>query len=271
MLEEYKKTIIFSSISVVILILIVVFCLVDISLGPIKISSISTILKQHTIITTAKNDLTTQQNLYKSAVSAQDTEKKNFDSEKAKYDAISDETVNIIKEATAIENYSIEYMWIRLGNYAKTNNLSIVLVEPGGSSSAGSSTTGTGTTTTPTSDTTGNAATGASTTANDTTNTGANAGTTGTDATGGAGAAGSGTASANKDPNTATGNNSAGSGSNSVLKIQVSGSYMNVSDFIFQVENDKELKFKLDNISMEYVSGTTIKATFDVKNIIIKK
>lgn len=259
MLEEYKKTIIFSSISVVILILIVVFCLVDISLGPIKISSISTILKQHTIITTAKNDLTTQQNLYKSAVSAQETEKKNFDSEKAKYDAISDETVNIIKEATAIENYSIEYMWIRLGNYAKTNNLSIVLVEPGGSSSAGSSTTGTGTTTTPTSDTTGTAATGA------------NLGTTGTDATGGAGAAGSGTASANKDPNTATGNNSAGSGSNSVLKIQVSGSYMNVSDFIFQVENDKELKFKLDNISMEYVSGTTIKATFDVKNIIIKK
>ena len=46
---------------------------------------------------------------------------------------------------------------------------------------------------------------------------------------------------------------------------------MNVSDFVFAVENDNELKFKLDNISMEYLSGTSIKATFDVKNMIIKK
>ena len=37
------------------------------------------------------------------------------------------------------------------------------------------------------------------------------------------------------------------------------------------IENDTELRFKLDNISMEYVSGTTIKTTFDVKNMIIKK
>ena len=56
-----------------------------------------------------------------------------------------------------------------------------------------------------------------------------------------------------------------------VLKIQVTGSYINVSDFIFEVENDKDLKFKLDNISIEYVSGRTIKATFDVKNTIILK
>ena len=55
------------------------------------------------------------------------------------------------------------------------------------------------------------------------------------------------------------------------MKIQVKGSYMDISDFIFEVENDKALRFKLDNISIEYVSGTTIKANFDVKNLIIKK
>ena len=46
---------------------------------------------------------------------------------------------------------------------------------------------------------------------------------------------------------------------------------MNTSDFIFEVENDTSLRFKLDNISMDYVQGTTIKTTFDVKNITVNK
>ena len=36
-----------------------------------------------------------------------------------------------------------------------------------------------------------------------------------------------------------------------VLQIQVTGSYLDLSDFIFEVENDDELNFKLDNILME--------------------
>ena len=55
------------------------------------------------------------------------------------------------------------------------------------------------------------------------------------------------------------------------MKIQLQGSYIDISDFIFEVENDDELKFKLDNIRIEYVEGTTIKATIDVKNTIIVK
>ncbi|MEG0872568.1 MAG: hypothetical protein RSG48_01190, partial [Clostridia bacterium] len=61
------------------------------------------------------------------------------------------------------------------------------------------------------------------------------------------------------------------SNADTVFKIQVSGSYIDVSDFIFEVENDKDLRFKLDNISIEYVSGNKIKANFDVKNLSIKK
>lgn len=38
-----------------------------------------------------------------------------------------------------------------------------------------------------------------------------------------------------------------------------------MSDFVFEVENDKELRFKLDNMEVTYVSGTTIKAKFNVK------
>ena len=44
-----------------------------------------------------------------------------------------------------------------------------------------------------------------------------------------------------------------------------------MSDFVFEVENDKELRFKLDNMEVTYVSGTTIKAKFNVKNVIMIK
>ena len=138
-------------------------------------------------------------------------------------------------------------MWIKLGNYAKTNNLGIVLVEPGGTQ--GSTDTSTNTTTTPATKSTSETNTNTTTTTSDTTN-------TTTDVP-----------SANIDGETSDETQD----SENILKIQVTGSYINVSDFIFEVENDKDLKFKLDNISIEYVSGRTIKATFDVKNTIILK
>ena len=58
---------------------------------------------------------------------------------------------------------------------------------------------------------------------------------------------------------------------NSGIKITVQGRYANVSDFVFDVENDKSLRFKLDNIKMEYSGDNEIKATFDVLSLAVTK
>lgn len=262
MFQEYKKIMIISSITFGMFLLLLLFLFVDISLGPIQIASISTILSQYDKVTQAEEDLIATQNTHRSTLSVLDKSKKDYQREKSEYEALSDETIRVIKEATTQEEYSIEYMWIRLGNYAKMNNLSVVLVEPGGSQETNASnktnqTTNTSTTTANSNNTTNDTNTS---TANSSTNTNSsNTSSTDTDKT------------ATNDSNTTSlyeGNNQK---AGSIFKIQVSGSYMNVSDFVFAVENDNELKFKLDNISMEYLSGTSIKATFDVKNMIIKK
>lgn len=261
MLKVYKNLLISISIIVVSLGLLTLFALVDINLGPIKISSISTIMSEHDNVVKAQASLTAEENNYKNTLKNLENEKNNYSTEKQKYEAISDETVSVIKEATKQQNYSIEYMWIKLGNYAKTNNLGIVLVEPGGTQGSGTNGTNTSTNTT----TTTPAANSSTTTSNTTSST--NNSTTGAENTSSTGNDGTTLPpAANTD-----GENTEETQTDNVLKIQVTGSYMNVSDFIFEVENDKDLKFKLDNISIEYVSGRTIKATFDVKNTIILK
>jgi hypothetical protein len=261
MLKVYKNLLISILIIVVSLGLLTLFALVDINLGPIKISSISTIMSEHDNVVKAQASLTAEENNYKNTLKNLENEKNNYSTEKQKYEAISDETVSVIKEATKQQNYSIEYMWIKLGNYAKTNNLGIVLVEPGGTQ--GSETNGTNTSTNTT--TTTPAANSSTTTSNATSST--NNSTTGAENTSSTGNDGTTLPpAANTD-----GENTEETQTDNVLKIQVTGSYINVSDFIFEVENDKDLKFKLDNISIEYVSGRTIKATFDVKNTIILK
>ncbi|MEG0872567.1 MAG: hypothetical protein RSG48_01185, partial [Clostridia bacterium] len=130
--NEKTKLIISGILIVVFIGLITLFALVDIDLGIIKISSVKTLLKQRREISGATAELKQQQSEYSTAVNNVKTEENKYKAEKAKYDAISDDTVNIIKEATTKESYNIEYMWIRLGNYAKSNNLSILMVEPGG-------------------------------------------------------------------------------------------------------------------------------------------
>lgn len=55
------------------------------------------------------------------------------------------------------------------------------------------------------------------------------------------------------------------------IKIIVQGRYANVADFVYEVENDKELKFKLDNIKMTYTKNNAIQATFNVLKLEVKK
>lgn len=243
-----KKMIIISSILGVTVILIVLLMLLGANLIIVKIPSISSLVGEYGLVKKSEKDLSAAQGTYYTTVSNLEKAESDYNKQKNKYNSISDETINVIKEATTEESYNLEYMWIKLGNYAKKNNLEIVMVEPGGkqitntnnnSSNSGSSTDNTDSNSTTTTTTT--------TTSSSTTNN-----------------------STNSSTNTSS-DTSASTSSSSALKIEVKGSYMNISDFIFEVENDTSLRFKLDNISMDYVKGTTIKASFNVKNIVINK
>ena len=55
------------------------------------------------------------------------------------------------------------------------------------------------------------------------------------------------------------------------VKIMVEGRYANVADFVFDVENDKSLRFKLDNIKMAYAGDNQIQAVFDVLSLSVLK
>lgn len=232
-----KKMIIISSILAVSVILLLVFMLLGVNLGAFRIPSVSYILDEYNLAKKSEKELTSTQDIYYSTVNNLEKSQTEYNRQKNKYNSISDETIDVIKEATTEETYNLEYMWIKLGNYAKKNNLEIVMVEPGGQISSQSEDNNSSTTANNTSNTT------TTTTANNTTTT---------------------STAGNQTSNTT-------SSDSSVLRIQVTGSYMNTSDFIFEVENDTALRFKLDNISMDYVEGNTIKTSFNVKNIVINK
>jgi len=194
------KTYILSFSIIIISVLLIVSLFSGLNIFGIRVLSLKDITSKKQEVKLAKTNLDLEKTKYDVLESKLNTEKQEFNTEKNKYEAISDETVNIINNLNTKEKYSIEYIWIKLGNYAKLNNLSIVVAEPGN-----------------------------------------------------------------------TLNSEEKVQDNSIFKIQVSGSYTSVASFIYNIENDDELKFRLDNIKMEYVSGVNIRATFDVKDIVIVK
>lgn len=70
---------------------------------------------------------------------------------------------------------------------------------------------------------------------------------------------------------TETESNNTTSALKSGVKITIQGRYANVADFVFDVENDKSLRFKLDNIKMTYAGDNEINATFDVLSLSVLK
>lgn len=235
--------------------LTVLFTLVDLDLSVVNFLSVKGVIAKREELLILEDSLKKSEEKYESAKNNLSAAKKSYDSAKAKYESISDQTIDLIREATTEENYDIEYMWIKLGNYASMNNLSIVMLEPGATSTTVSQVANTDETTNKTTlekvedkasqtTSTGKTMTAVNDTlsqANESTNSGITNVTTTT-----------------STPDT-------------LLTVTVEGSYLNMSDFIFEVENDKELRFKLDNIEITYVSGTTIKAKFNVKNVIVLK
>ena len=225
--KSTKRNIISAVLCLIFIGLIALFALVDINLNVINFSSVEGIISKRQELVDLEESLQKSENNYSTSKSQLATTQSSFTTAKNKYEAISDATINLIKEATTQENYDIEYMWIRLGNYASMNNLSIVLVEPGGNKS----------------EETNNIDVNASVDVNNGEN-----------------------KSETNSQTTDTANDS-----DTIMTITLEGSYLNISDFIFEVENDKELRFKLDNIEMTYLEGTKIRTKFDVKNVIVLK
>lgn len=207
--------------------------MVETDLGIFKIVSPQSLMSQYNSIKDMNSKLETSKTNYETSLKAVETAKSEYTKQKEKYEAITDETISIIKEATADEQYNIDYIWVQIGNYAKANNLVLSLIEPGGSSQTATDTSSTTSTTT-----------------------GTNSQVT--------------SESKGTDTQSATTSTTTKSPSNE-LSIKVVGNYTDVSDFIFELENDVELRFKLDKIKMEYAGNNQITATFAVKNIKFKK
>lgn len=152
-----------------------------------------------------------------------------YDDAKRKYENLTPETINIVKEANKTEKYSIEYLWIRLGDYAKKHNVQIMIVDP------------------------------ESTVVN--TASGSASGNVTTDGNGAV-------VSASQDANGST----SMAPQTNILKVQVVGSYINIADYIYVIENDSTLRFRLDNIKMESAGdGNKVRVSFGVKNLQIVK
>lgn len=220
MIGENKKLITISLITLLLIVILV--CLLFVDFPFLGVYSIKTTLNKHEEIVTKEAELVSQQKAYTSLNSDIENAESNYKKEKAKYEAISDDTVKIINDLVTEENYSVEFMWIRLGNYAKKHDLEIIMVEPGNEQN--------------------------------------NSQNTSTDEE---------DKSVVSKENTSSEKKEEDSENSGTLKVQVIGSYLNLADFVFEVENDSELRFKLDNIVMEQLSGDTIKTTFDVNNIIV--
>lgn len=219
MTTQTKKLIIFSAISVVVLGIILVLMLVDIP--KLNLSSVKTLLNKNDEIVAKEAELTKEKAAYNTLLKNLENSKASFEKEKSKYDAISDDTIKIIRDSNTEENYSLEYLWVKIGDYAKRNSLSLVLIEPGNKK------------------------------ASDSSETSSDKSVVATDNT--------------------VNTNTSGSENSGVLTIQVTGEYTNLADFVFQIENDSELRFKLDNINMALVSDSSIKLTFEVRDIIVYK
>lgn len=270
-----KKLLIFEIIAILIEIgLIVCVFLVDINFGIFKFVSQKTLLSQYDSINTLDTKLTSANNNYETSIKSVEIAKSDYEKEKAEYDAISDETISIIKEATTDETYNIEYMWIKIGNYASSNNLTLVMNEPGGTSTTTTTTT-TDTTRTTTSDTAGASSSDLEqnneTITNKDSEENENNDELDSDSAG----------SSEEDEEDFDENdtNSVGSleedeedeedssSSTGEFTVKVKGNYLDISDFIFELENDSELRFRLDKITMEYSGSNQITVSFAVKNL----
>ena len=242
---------------VLLITIIVLIAINGLTIGPLNAVSISGIADKKDSVEKAKDDLAKAESQYEINMQSLETSKKEFKTQKDAYELISDETIAAIKEATKEEEYFIEYLWITLGNYATAHNLSLAIIEPGGTVAQGTTNTNTNADTDVTNVSTGTGITGNASGVTSTEN------TTTT----------SSTQTENEDvTNTSTNNTVTNiTSSQNDLTVQVKGSYIDLADFVFEVENDQSLRFRLDNIKMNSAGGNEVITSFNVKDFTVLK
>ena len=218
---NYKKILILTGILIVIIVLIALAMIYDANFILFRNLSIAGIgnTKENVESHIAEEKL--EEANYSIAKSELKAQKSAYEVAKEEYDSIDNATLDAVKQAQIDEKYFIEYLWVVLGNYANSNNLTIDIITPGSVSYVQKEESDEKT-----------------------------QDKTGTDSTSQAG---------NVVQEVVAANNK--------IKIIVTGRYINLADFVFDVENDRSLRFKLDNIDMEYTSDNRVRATFDVLSL----
>lgn len=237
---EKKKLIILVSIFAAILIILIVLIFADLNLGLFKTLSISSINEKKQTLSYTKNKYNLEELKQKSQTSIKLDSQISFTRAKNEYDSISKETITIVKDATKEQKYLIEYLWVELGDYAENNKLRLMVLEPNTKTSLTINTTATEV-----------KITGASANNKDKTTDTNNVKEEKTD--------------------TAISNKIIVNTDSSTIKVIVVGTYQDIADFVFEVENDKDLRFKLDNISMTYAGNNFVTTTFDVLDMSVLK
>ena len=209
------------------------------SLGVYSVSKIS---EQSQSLDTANGDFDGLNQQYKNKILDRDVAKEEFNKQKSKYEAISDETIELIKDVTKEQEYMIEYLWVVLGAYAEDCGLKLIVMEPNQKATFNIT-----------------------------------SGTVKLQEAKAAGTEDTTVTMPNGDSVDSTGTTTQSSGNITIspttnaktTKILLIGEYQDVADFVFEVENDKSLKFKLDNISMQYAGSNSVLAQFDVLDMSI--
>lgn len=236
-----KVNILIQSLILLIIIAIIVFVCVW-GMEDFKIFSVSQITEKADGLKTTNLSFETLEQQYKNKIVERNLAQEKFTKEKNKYEAISEDTIALIKDVTKDQEYMIEYLWVVLGNYAEENGLKLIVMEPNQRATF-NITDGTvqlqeakanGTEKTTVTMPNGSAVDSSGTVTQ-----------------------GNGNIVINPSTNANT------------TKILLIGEYQNVADFVFEVENDKSLKFKLDNISMQYAGSNSVLAQFDVLDMSI--
>ena len=84
------------------------FTLVDLDLSILEFSSINGVIAKREELLKLESELQVAEKRYEESKKILSSSQSSFKSAKNKYEAISDETINLIKEATTEENYDIE-------------------------------------------------------------------------------------------------------------------------------------------------------------------
>ena len=120
-----KKTLI-SILLVLVLVIMALFMKNGIHAGPFQAYSFQEISDKNQELTTAINKANTANDNYTSALSKLKTDISNLTKAKKDYlDLVTISTESEIKQATQTKNYTIEYLWSRVGNHATSEGVNL--------------------------------------------------------------------------------------------------------------------------------------------------